>query len=130
MPYIDWPIILAGDFNCVMDGSWDRDPPRKDTKPNMLAALGLLMKHFTFKNVWRDTNSDKRECTCLTPGYTTHSRLDRFLMSEDIAVVTDSIMHQDRYLSDHAPVVLQLNRGGTRPKAPLWRLRPDALKDR
>ena len=76
IPYVDWPLMIAGDFNYVMDGITDRHPPKRNTKPNMTESLASIMDHFNCRDVWRDKHPEKWEYTCFTPGYGTHRRLD------------------------------------------------------
>ena len=35
-PVLDQPIVWAGDFNCIEDGTLDRHPPKMNTKPRMI----------------------------------------------------------------------------------------------
>ncbi|KAJ1207839.1 hypothetical protein NDU88_003229 [Pleurodeles waltl] len=45
--YTGMPIVWAGDFNCVLDGALDRDPPKLNTKSQMTTKLRMV-EEFTF----------------------------------------------------------------------------------
>uniref|UniRef100_A0A3P9H361 Endonuclease/exonuclease/phosphatase domain-containing protein n=1 Tax=Oryzias latipes TaxID=8090 RepID=A0A3P9H361_ORYLA len=68
----DYPIIMGGDFNEVMDPILDR------TLRGMSEACSLV-------DIWRLQNPSERDYTFYSPSYGSFSRIDFFLLSQSLA---------------------------------------------
>ncbi|KAJ1156136.1 hypothetical protein NDU88_008860 [Pleurodeles waltl] len=123
------PILWAGDFNCVLDGVLNRDPPKVNTKTHMTAKLRSVMRNLHFVDVWREMYPTAKVFLCYTPTYAAYSCLDRFLLANDGTLDIRRVIYHVRFLSDHAPLLLEYEMHMPRPAIPLWRLRPDLLGD-
>ena len=87
------------------------------------------MEQLGCMDVWREQHPDKLEFTCYSKGHKVCSRLDRFLISEEIMENMRGSQHLVRYLSDHAPAEVTYDMGTSRNKSAMWRLRTETLID-
>ena len=71
-------------------------PPELNTKPNMAATLPEVIEELGCRDIWRENHPENREYMCYSAGNNTHSRLDRFLMTNDIGVRVLDVRHQER----------------------------------
>ncbi|KAJ1204668.1 hypothetical protein NDU88_000108 [Pleurodeles waltl] len=99
------------------------------TKPHMTAKLWNVMRNLHFVDVWRETYPSSRVFSCYTPTHGAYSCLDKFLLANDGSLDVRRVVYQARFLSDHAPLLLECATHMPRPAIPLWRLRPDLLGD-
>ncbi|KAJ1162824.1 hypothetical protein NDU88_003289 [Pleurodeles waltl] len=67
--------------------------------------------------------------SCYMPTHGAYSRLDRFLLANDGSLDAHHVAYQVRFLSDHAPLLLESETHIPKPVIPLWHLRPDLLGD-
>ncbi|KAI5089733.1 hypothetical protein C0J45_19868, partial [Silurus meridionalis] len=77
-------IILAGDFNQVMDGVLDKSKYQGSSMPRDRAALHMLTEDFGLIDIWRLVNPKEREYTFYSHCHKSHSRIDFFLLSNSI----------------------------------------------
>ncbi|KAJ1092934.1 hypothetical protein NDU88_006044 [Pleurodeles waltl] len=95
-----------------------------NTKTHMTAKLRNVMRNTHFVDVWREMYP-----SCYTPTHGAYSRLDRFPLANDGSLDIHRFVYQARFLSDHAPLLLECEMHMPRPAISLWRLRPDLLGD-
>ncbi|KAJ1136947.1 hypothetical protein NDU88_003360 [Pleurodeles waltl] len=129
VPYAGMPIIWAGDFNCVLDRSLDRSLPKMGTKPHMTAMLRSAMDNLHLVDIWREMHHSSTTFSCFTLTYGAYSRLDRFLLANDGTLDIRRADYQVRFLSDHAPLLLEYGTHMPRPVVPFWHKRPELLGD-
>ena len=122
-------IIWAGGYNCVLDGPMDRDAVKHNTKPRMTRSLGEAVQDLALCDIWRQRHPDRRDYTCFSPTHNTYSRLDRIYTSEHITEQITVSQHLARYLSNHAPVLVDMQWGPSAVNKALWRLAPEILLD-
>ena len=101
------PVILTGDFNCVLDTDLDRRG--SDTTSCGVGAkeLGDLLSDLSLRDCWRSLNPSARSFTWRNAANTVSSRLDRIYVSSSVAVA--SCLHSPCYFSDHDCVVLNFS---------------------
>ncbi|XP_053535206.1 uncharacterized protein LOC128631116 [Ictalurus punctatus] len=100
-------LVVGGDFNTVLDPSFDRLSSALLTKQSSLRAI---LEDFTISLNLRDTWSYLHFAD---GGFTrrqneSHSRLDMFFMCSDAMVRVCSSKIQSNEISDHKPLVLEL----------------------
>lgn len=122
-------IILAGDFNQVIDGVIDRSKPSNKSSPRDRAAIHMLTEDLSLVDIWRLVNPREREYTFYSYCHKSHSRIDFFLLSN---LLIDSVVDCEIgtiALSDHATVELQVDLNTDNVKRGCWRLNNVWLQD-
>ncbi|KAJ1213744.1 hypothetical protein NDU88_001375 [Pleurodeles waltl] len=100
-----------------------------NTKMHMTAKLRNVMRNLHFVDMWREMYPTSKIFTCYTPTHRAYSCLNRFLLVNDESLDVRRVVYQVRFLSDHAPLLLECETHIPKPAIPLWRLRPDLLGD-
>lgn len=120
-------VILAGDFNQVMDGLIDKSKPIGKSSPRDRAAIHMLPENLSLVDMWRLVNLC--EYTFYAHCHKSHSRIDFFLMSN---LLIDSVVDCGIgaiALSDHATVELHVDLNTDNVKRGRWRLNTVWLQD-
>uniref|UniRef100_A0A3P9LHW9 Reverse transcriptase domain-containing protein n=1 Tax=Oryzias latipes TaxID=8090 RepID=A0A3P9LHW9_ORYLA len=113
-------ILWGGDFNAVMNGHLDRFPPRKeDAKElknicNRLDLIDIWRHKHPYKKIFTWSNKDRSQC----------SRIDFWLISNDIENTVDSVEIIPNVFSDHNTVSIKINMETDAPKynVDYWKL--------
>lgn len=122
-------VLLAGDFNQVLDGALDKSRFFQTAMPKDRAAIHMLMKDIGLIDIWRVVNPSKREYSFYSHCHKSYSRIDIILISKNlINAVIDSNINAIS-LSDHAPVVLCLQIHPDRLRRGRWRMNTSMLQD-
>uniref|UniRef100_H9GU51 exodeoxyribonuclease III n=1 Tax=Anolis carolinensis TaxID=28377 RepID=H9GU51_ANOCA len=120
-------LILFGDFNGVVDKMMDKTFKTKNSKAasslpkNFLA----LMEEYDLVDAWREYNRDVKDYTFYSNRHQAWSRIDMIWCSRSILVKINKIQILARDLSDHCPLILEINRRYTTRK---WRLDGNLIK--
>ena len=123
-------IILAGDFNQVMDVKLDKSHTVGSLCPRDRVAIHELTKDWGLVDIWRLINGKKREYTFFSNCHKSYSRLDYFLISNSmIDRVTDCKIGVIS-LSDHALVQLNVDLITDNERKGRWRMNTSVLKDK
>lgn len=97
------PIVLGGDFNLVLNKVLDRTSKAKyNSPPKTLSRLMSMMREFNLVDIWRTM---KKEFTFYSKKYRHHSRMDYFLVDQEIR---GEVTHIPAIISDHSAVMLAL----------------------
>lgn len=75
--------IIAGDFNQVLDAALHRTT-FSTNKPKDRMAIKLMMKDFGLVDIWRVVNPKEREYTFFSHKHKSQSRIDYFLISNNL----------------------------------------------
>ncbi len=122
-------IILAGDFNCTLDlklvCSSGMDISHYQTRKKILQYI----KDLNLCNPWRTQNPNKREYSCYSASFKTHSRVDYFLISSSLLPNINNCKHDSVVLSDHAPSSLLYKNIQSNKHSTKWRLHPKWLQN-
>lgn len=124
------PIILAGDFNTVLDPTLDKSDRLKNKRIcNSTKTIKQFMSEFGLGDSWRLQHPDTAGYTFFSPVHHSYSRIDYFLTSNSIIPnISDSTIHPI-IISDHAPVTIQWNTTTTQKPNSRWRLNTSLLQD-
>ncbi|KAJ1173880.1 hypothetical protein NDU88_005705 [Pleurodeles waltl] len=95
----------------------------------MTAKLHEFMSSLHFVDIWRELHPASKVYSCYTPTNGAHSRLDRFLLANIGALDVRRVAYQVRFLSGHEPLLLECETHTPRPVIPLWKMRPELLRD-
>lgn len=122
-------VVLAGDFNQVLDGALDKSRFTGTVLPKDRAAIQMLMKDNGLIDAWRMVNPSKREYSFYSHCHKSYSRIDFILISQSlINAVTDCNINAIS-LSDHAPVELCLKLHPDKLRRGRWRMNTSILQD-
>lgn len=120
-------IILAGDFNQVLDGVLDKSRYSWFSMSKDRAAIRMLIEDNSLINVWQLVNLRKREYTFYSHCHRSYSRIDIILISQSLAnaVTTNSIINTIS-LSDH---LYKYTVNGDKLRCGRWRMNTTLLQD-
>ena len=112
------PILLAGDFNCVLDAedcvySPNTAGPSTNSRLIGAAELDALMQEYQLRDVWREANPGAHAYSHWSHPSNSGGRLDRWLASASFLTAfaaTSDILPGSSIPTDHLPVTLQLQR--------------------
>lgn len=124
-------ILLAGDFNTVINPSLDRSNPTVNTRHTHSSdTIKQYMQSYGLSDSWRMNNPTKLEYTYTSPHHHSSSRLDFFLISNSLTQYITENKIYPIIISDHAPVSITISNQNTTNKAPSrWRLNTSLLED-
>ena len=124
-------VILAGDFNQVLDSVLDKSKllGTQASTPKDRAAIHSLMEDNGLIDVWRLVNPRGREYSFYSHCHKSYSQIDIILISQNlINDVIDSNINA-MLLSVHAPVDLCINIQSDRSRRGRWRMNTSLLHD-
>ena len=123
-------VVLGGDFNVVMDSSIDRNVDRI-YNPQSHQAVSQMMDSLNLIDVWRVKHPDTKKFTWCrrVSGELRWSRIDYFLVSEELygKVVHNTI--SPAILSDHSLIELEIDSGVPKRGKGVWKLNESILND-
>ena len=111
------PIILGGDFNCVLEPADVVQAPgtavnRSSARFRGKTALRRLMDDCGLRDVWREHSGTAAAFTHFSPAANSGARLDRWLLSEQAVALfpapSSTISPSSCIHTDHLPVTLRL----------------------
>ena len=84
---MDGHVILAGDFNEVMDPILDKSRSKGPLRTKDREAIHMLNDDMGPTDIWRHTNPNRREYTFFSHCHKSYSRIDLFVIAnpQDIA---------------------------------------------
>lgn len=122
-------IVWGGDFNSVFDEDLDRWPSRSNEAhceiKNVCTHLGLV-------DIWRLKNPDTRMYTWNNKEYSKQSRIDFFLISQELEQCVQSVCIEPSVLTDHKGTSIFINVHGpveSKFKRSYWKLNKKLLDD-
>ena len=122
-------LIIGGDFNCV-ESALDKRGGNTNSGFAGKIELTKLKSDFQPVDIWRQRNPRVRQITWTNAKRTITCRLDKFLVSHDIAKQSLDCTIKPFHLSDHDIVFLSLDASSFRNKGPcVWRLNTSVLYD-
>ena len=103
-------ILIGGDFNTVLDENLDKHNGRTNTHKQCRNKLKHMIDTHNLIDIWREKYPDSRKYTW----HSSHkppifSRLDYFLVSENVKNFVVSCDHLLSFKSDHCPVLVTLD---------------------
>lgn len=123
-------IILAGDFNQILDGMLDKSKHTGTSTPRDRAAIHMLMGDIGLVDIWRLVNPRNQEYTFYSNCHKSYSRIDYFLISQSLVNDTIDSSINAISLSDHAPVELCINIHSDRLRRGRWRMNTSLIQDK
>lgn len=123
-------IMLGGDFNCITDVHLDKNTAGEGHPQGALgrSALRSLKKDWGLGDIWRIRHPQERDYTFRRGSYS--SRLNLFLISNQLADITDHAKIVILHASDHSLIDLQFSFGPSINRGPgFWKFPPELLGD-
>lgn len=122
-------LILAGDFNTVMDPAIDRSNPKTLVRSKMSLALSEFADQIGSVDPWRFLYPHKKEFSYFSHVHHTYSRIDFFLIDKTLLPALKKVEYTAIVESDHAPVSLDLLFAQNLTQRSTWRLNTALLTD-
>jgi exonuclease III/uncharacterized protein (UPF0305 family) len=123
-------IILGGDLNLVMDPLKDYENYKSVHNPNAREAVEALMQQLDLCDVWREQNPDTLRYTWRRRNPFIQSRLDYFLVSDNLTNAVENPDIVSSYKSDHSMVTFDLKLPQCKAKRnSFWKFNTSLLKD-
>ena len=121
-------LCIGGDFNCIMDPSMDRHSSDR----NYVQSANVLKDYcerINMSDIWRLHNPQARRYTWHRNKHMSASRIDMFLIHEDLSdmVIEADIIPSIR--SDHSLITLTVQLHEGRHGAGLWKLNDQLLNE-
>lgn len=98
-------IIMAGDFNLVLDPSSDRSSSNSINLTQAAKMLKAEMKHYGLVDLWRFHNQKVKEYSFYSPVHDSYSRIDLFLIPAAKGSLTTGCKYLPRCISDHSALL-------------------------
>lgn len=120
-------IVVGGDFNIAPDETYDRHPPKSTTsQPNPL--LSNFCTSLKLIDVRRYLNPNLKQFSWLRPNATSKSRIDYWLISDNLILFVKDCAISAAPLTDHCAISLFLkpNHNTSRMKG-YWKFNADLL---
>lgn len=123
-----YKLILGGDFNCVLHAQLDRSGVRSNAALSSAAvAINSLLRSFGLSDPWRIKNPTMRQFSFFSPVHHSYSRIDYFIVDNQLLPLISSSKYHSIVLSDHCPVQLDLIFPANIMPQRTWRLDPQLL---
>ena len=122
----DFPIILGGDFNCVLDPS-DRSNPVNYVEKTANNLKAVLSSH-ALEDIWRIQNPSSKEFT-FSSSRGSFSRIDKFYTSRNFRDIFNKPRIDTFPHSDHDRISLSLNFSAPKRGTGIWKLNTCILKE-
>lgn len=125
----DYPVILAGDFNLVLNPEKDLHDYLNVNNPKAREQVLNLMIECNLIDVWREMNVEKKQYTWRKKNTNKKSRLDFFLISESLFVDVQETNIYTGYKTDHSLILLKFDFDKFKKGRSYWKFNNSLLKD-
>lgn len=122
-------LIIAGDFNCTLSPSLDRTTGTDTTHIQSRIKIWNYIRELNLCDPWRRLYPSKRTYSCCSTVTKGHSRIDYFLISNDLFPRVAICQYDTIVISDHGPVSLVYKLICDMKETRRWRLQPKWLHD-
>lgn len=122
-------IILAGDFNQVLDPFLDKSKFSGQIMPKDRAAIHMISEDMGLVDIWRLIHHSDREYTFYSHCHQSYSRIDMFLISNTIIKQVVNCKIKAMALSDHTAVELSIDINTDTEKKGRLRMNISLLQD-
>ena len=121
--------IIGGDLNCTLNPLVDRstksDPHKKQSRKIILQYITDL----NLSEIWRKLNPNKLEYSCYSGIHKSRSRIDYFLVSQELVSKIKNCWYDCIVISDHSPISMSVQIEKLQQSPPNWRLQVKWLKN-
>uniref|UniRef100_A0A3Q3GHU3 exodeoxyribonuclease III n=1 Tax=Labrus bergylta TaxID=56723 RepID=A0A3Q3GHU3_9LABR len=128
--YSGKPIIVGGDFNSVFKPEMDRSEKPIPSDRASSAALNDFCKNMGLFDAWRLMNPENRDYTFYSNRHKSYSRIDAFLITQNVLSNVWSTDILNMVYSDHCPITLSFSPSTYFIKPSLWKLNNSLLANK
>lgn len=121
-------LIIAGDYNTVLDWRLDRSSQKQAGPSNASVTLNNLISSVNLVDIWRLLHPTDREYSFFSKLHNSYSRIDFFLLDSKFLPNVKDCKYHNILISDHAPVSVVFDFNSPKRET-TWRLRPSLLND-
>lgn len=125
----DFPVILGGDYNQVLDVFLDRSGSGVVRPSRTLDSVKALCKDLGLYDAWRLLNLTARDYTFFSNRHSVYSRIDYFLVSHSMIESVGTCSIGTIALTDHAPIDLVIAVGEAQERSKGWRMNTSILQN-
>lgn len=122
-------VILAGDFNLVLDPSIDSQNYVNVNNPNSREKVIEMMSTYNLLDCWRDINAEQIAFTWTRSNSNKRARLDYFLISEQLFVDIVDTKILPGYRTDHSMILLSMKLDKFTRGHSYWKFNNSLLRD-
>ena len=122
-------MILCGDWNLVQDKSLDTYNIIHDRNPKAREKVTEMIENFNLVDPWRICNNIDRKYTWHQHNPVKQSRIDYFLVSEDLYSVMKSTKIIPGYKTDHSAITFVFSAASTIRGKGYWKFNSQLLRD-
>lgn len=121
--------IIGGNFNCTLNplvnGSTKSDLHKKKSRKIILQYINDLK----LSEIWRKLNPDNLQHSCYSGLHKSRSRIDYFLVSQELVSEIKKCWYDCIVISDHSPMSMSVQIEKLHQSPPNWRLHVRWLKN-
>ena len=122
-------ILLCGDWNVVQDFHLDTFNILNNRNPNSRKKIEEIVESFELLDPWRTCHPDDRKYTWRQSTPIKQSRLDYFLVSEDLFSLMKNTKILPGYKTDHSAVVFTFSASIEKRGKGYWKFNSQLLRD-
>ena len=122
-------IILAGDWNIALNPKLDSNHPSYVYKTKSRQVISSFMENNSVVDIFRTIHGSTRKYTWKRFNGNQRSRIDYFLLSDNLTQTVENVGTVLGYLSDHSMIKLSLKTNNIKRNRPLWKFNNSLLKD-
>ena len=122
-------IITCGDWNLVMNFDLDCYNYRRRNNVEASEEVQNLMSIFNLSDVWRESNPDSKRYTWRRSTPFQQSRLDYYLISENLLPYVKNVDIKPGYRTDHSLITLTLELEKETKRNQFWKFNASLLHD-
>ncbi|MCG7879939.1 MAG: endonuclease/exonuclease/phosphatase family protein [Candidatus Thiodiazotropha endolucinida] len=123
------PVIMAGDFNLVLDPGLDMKNYLNVNNPKAREEILNLILECNLVDCWRELNIETYQYTWRKKNTNKQARLDFFLISESLFMDVIDAKIVPGYKTDHSLIFVSLKFGKFSPGKSFWKFNNSLLKD-
>lgn len=121
--------LIAEDFNCTLDPKLDRSSGVDTSHAHSRKKIQRFITELNLCDPWRVQNPAKKEFSCFSSSFKTHSRIDYFLVSRSLLPNISGCHYDSMVLSDHSPTSLFYSAPQLHRRTNRWQLHPRWLQN-
>lgn len=122
-------IIIGGDWNIALNPKVDSNHPTNIYKIRSRKIILDLMEQYDLVDIFRTQHGDKRKYTWKRFNGKQRSRIDFFIISSNLSLITANSDILFGYLSDHSIIKISLRTDNAKRHQPHWKFNKSLLRD-
>ena len=125
----DYPVILVGDWNLVLDQEKDTKFYRSIGNPRARNVVLKAIENENLVDIWRKQHGNTKQFTWRRTNPVKFSRLDYFLISSELLDFISSSDITSGYRTDHSIITLSFKRLNVSKRKLFWKMNNSLLDD-